>query len=257
MERREQAYYHDSFSEKIRRMNYDVPIYRYFPLNYALALLKSGEMFISQTKLWEDTYENFLTKTKFQWGNLPVTFLPFLSGFYGQCWTLLKETDALWRIYSTDKQGVRVKSRINKLLGASLNEIDSKQFSTRIRIIGQVAYRTEKQINTWMQKQNEGLINDMTLRESLFIKRKEFSHEKEVRLIIHKSINQEDENKGIENPGIKLKIEPNELVEEVTFDPRLGKSDYETYSDVFRSIGYKNKITKSNLYDFKPIILKK
>jgi len=256
MKRQEMAYYHNSFSTVIERKNYNVPIYRYIPIYYLLHLLKNHQLLISQTKLWEDTYENFLTKVKFQWGTTPVSYQGFLSGFYGQCWTLLKETDALWRIYSSDKKGVRIKSRINKLFGISLNEVNYKPFSTRTRIIGQVSYLTKNQINKWIEKQNEGLINDKTFMESLFIKRKEFSHEKEVRLIIHKSIDEEEEAKGIEHTHVRLEIEPNELIEEITFDPRIRKEDFETYKQVIENMGYTKKITKSKLYEFEPLLIK-
>lgn len=257
MKRQEKVYYHNSFSTAIKRRDYDVPIYRYIPIDNLLHLLTNHQMLISQTKLWEDTYENFLTKAKFQWGTTPVSYIGFLPAFYGQCWSLLKETDALWRIYSIDKKGVRIKSRINKLLGISLNEVNYKPFSTRIRIIGQVSYLTKAQINKWIEKQNEKLINDKTLMKSLFIKRKEFSHEKEVRLIIHKNIDKEDEEKGIEHTHIRLEIEPNELIEEITFDPRIRKDTFETYKQVIKNMGYTNKITKSKLFEFEPLIIKK
>lgn len=257
MKRQEKAYYHNSFSPAIERKNYDVPIYRYIPMDYLLHLLTNHQLLISQTKLWEDTYENFLTTAKFQWGTTPVSYRGFLSGFYGQCWTLLKETDALWRIYSGYKKGVRIKSKINKLLGISLNEVNYKPFSTRIRIIGQVSYLTKNQINKWIEKQNIGLINDKTLRESLFIKRKEFSHEKEVRLIIHKNINEEEEAKGIEHTHIQLKIEPNELIDEITFDPRIKEEDFKTCKQIIKNMGYTKMITKSKLYEFEPLLIKK
>lgn len=252
MKQRDNAYYHKSLIS-FKSSDYDVPIYRYIPFDNILHLLKSKELLVSQTKLWEDTYENFLVKAKHHWGFTPVSFHPFLAGFYGQCWTLLKETDALWRIYSNNKKGVRIKSRINKLLKASINEINISPNSTRIRIIGQVSYLTNNQIETWAQQQNNGFINDKILRESLLIKRKEFSHEKEVRLIIHKNIDKEYEVDGIEFPHIRLKIYPNELIEEITFDPRIRETDYETYSHVIKKMGFSNKVTKSKLYEFKPL----
>ncbi|PCJ82774.1 MAG: hypothetical protein COA57_13090 [Flavobacteriales bacterium] len=250
MKRQEKAYYHNSFSTVIESKSYDVPIYRYIPFDYLLHLLRTHYLWVGPTKLWDDTYENFLTKAKFQWDSTPISYLGFLPGFYGQCWTLQKETDALWRIYSHDKKGVRIKSRINKVLGASINEANLKPLSTRIRIIGQIKYLSKNQIKKWIEKQNEKIINDKTLVESLFIKRKEFVHEKEVRLIIHKNIDEEEESKGIEHNHIKLAIEPNELIEEITFDPRLRNEDFKTYKQVVQKMNYTNKITKSKLYEF-------
>jgi hypothetical protein len=243
------CYYHNSFSDKIKERNYDVPIYRYVSLDFVLQMIITGELIIAQTKLWEDSYENFLTKMKFTWGNLPVSFRGFQSCFYGQCWTLTAETDALWRIYSPDKKSVRLKSKINKLLAACISEIDYKDFSTILRLVGPVSYLTSKQINDWVRKQNETLINASTLRESLFIKRREFNHENEVRVIIQKSNSQEEEFNGIQRSFIKTSIDPNQLIDEITFDPRLRNIECDTYTQVLRTIGYNNKINKSKLYD--------
>jgi Protein of unknown function (DUF2971) len=223
---------------------------------YLLHLLSTENLWVSQTKLWDDTYENFLAKAKYYWGITAVSYTEFLPGFYGQCWTLQKETDALWRIYSHDKMGVRIKSRIHKVLGSSLNEINFKHFSTRLRTIGKVRYLNPKEIREWIEDQKSDIINDKTLTESLFIKRKEFIHEKEIRLIIHKNIDREDENRGIEKNHIKLQVQPNELIEEITFDPRLDHDKFITYKKVVERMGFTNRVNKSKLYAFEQPIIK-
>jgi hypothetical protein len=255
MKSQEKAYYYNSFSSRIVEKNYDVPIYRFIPLDRLFQILDNKQLTISQTKLWEDTYENFLTKARFKIGNVFTSLIDFLPAFYGQCWTLQKETDALWRIYSSDKKGIRIRTKIDKLLNSSLNEIDSTPFSTRIRAIGQVTYMSKYQINNWIKIENKKFINAETLLKSLFIKRKEFSHEKEVRLIIHKNINREDELKGIEHSYIALNIEPNDFIEEITFDPRIDDEIFQTYKNVILKMGYKNPINKSKLYEYKRLIV--
>ena len=257
MKPQEKAYYYNSFFSKIVEKNYDVPIYRFIPLDRLFQILDNKQLTISQTKLWEDTYENFLTKARFKIGNISTSLIDFLPAFYGQCWTLQKETDALWRIYSNDKKGIRIKTKIHKLLGSSLNEIDSIHFSTRVRVIGQVSYMTKFQINNWIKTENKKFINAETLLKSLFIKRKEFNHEKEVRLIIHKNINREDELKGIEHKYIQLNIEPNEFIEEITFDPRIDDKVFQTYKNVILKMGFKNPINKSELYKYDRLIVQK
>ncbi|MBP6302811.1 DUF2971 domain-containing protein [Candidatus Curtissbacteria bacterium] len=256
MKREEKACYHKSLGISIEKKGYEVPIYRFIPFDHLLHLLRSENLWISQTKLWDDTYENFLAKARYQWGTTPVSYMGFVPGFYGQCWTLTKETDALWRIYSNNKTGVRIKSTIKKVLGASLNEVDFKPFSTRLRTIGKVRYLNPKEIHEWIEEQNSGLINDKTLTESLFIKRKEFIHEKEVRLIIHKNIDQEEESRGIERNHLQLQVQPNELLEEITFDPRLDDERFKTYKEVIESMGFTNQVNRSNLYRFEQPIIK-
>jgi hypothetical protein len=96
-----------------------------------------------------------------------------------------------------------------------------------------------------------------TYTESLFIKRKEFIHEKEVRLIIHKNIDQEDENRGIEKNHLKLQVQPNELIEEITFDPRLDDERFKTYKEVIEAMRFTNRVNRSRLYRFDQPIIKK
>lgn len=36
--------------------------------------------------------------------------------YYGQCWSLTKDSDAMWRIYSNHKDGVRIKTTVGKLI---------------------------------------------------------------------------------------------------------------------------------------------
>jgi hypothetical protein len=256
MKQERKAYYHSSLGPSIKNKKYRVPIFRFIPFDYLLHLLRTETLWVGQTKLWDDTYENFLAKANYNFGKMNVSYMGFLPGFYGQCWTLQKETDALWRIYSHDKTGVRIKSRIDKVLGISLYEVNFKPFSTRLRAIGKVRYLKPKEIREWIKDNSFDIINANTLTESLFIKRKEFSHEKEIRLIIHKSIDQEDEDSGIERNHIKLQIRANELIDEITFDPRLDDEKFDTYKKVIESMGFTNKVNKSKLYEFEQPIIK-
>ena len=44
----------------------------------------------------------------------------FKENLYGQCWTKTRESDAMWRIYSPNKNGVRIMTTPRKLLTALL-----------------------------------------------------------------------------------------------------------------------------------------
>ena len=247
------TFYHNSFPKSFEEKNFNVPIYRIIPFYRLLEILKTNQLYVSQTIQWEDTYENFLAKSNFKWGKIPITYANFLPCFYGQCWSLSKETDALWRIYSLDKCSVRIKTTICKLLSSSCNEPNYIDFSTKIRIVGKVTYFSKEQLAKWVNNENKGIISEATLRESLFLKRKEFSHEKEVRLVINKTIDREDEFNGLQRKGIILNITSNDFIDEVMFDPRISNTEYETYLYTLKKIGYQNKISKSNLYNFLPL----
>lgn len=80
--------------------------------------------------------------------------------------------------------------------------------------------------------------------KSLFVKRKEFEHENEVRLIRYVENDEYDLSKSV----YKYEINPFEIFEELLFDPRHPDRYFEKDKEILREIGYKGEIQKSNLY---------
>lgn len=227
----------------------DRPIYRFIRFEHFLSMLINKKKWISQTTLWDDVYENFLGKVTFNYGKVPLSNRGYIYNFYGESWTMQNENDALWRIYSNDKKSIRIKSSIRKVIGCCTNEFDVNTESITYCTIGRVKYLTSNKINEWIKSFQNPILGSNVLLESLFIKRKEFEHEKEVRLIVHKKSDQSEESKGILRNHLLLKINLNEVVDEITFDPRLTNEEYFIFKNVIEKLGFKNKIKKSKLYD--------
>jgi hypothetical protein len=101
--------------------DWDAPIYRTYSLEYALALFKSGTNGLVHPSRWDDPFENFFLKNGAvdENGNL-VALDEVHKDFYGQCWTIEEESDALWRIYSQAKGGVCISTTIRKLFESIL-----------------------------------------------------------------------------------------------------------------------------------------
>lgn len=241
-----------SFSTAIIKRGYNVPIYRIIPIDSLFQILKNRQVWIGQTKVWEDVYENFLTKVIQIWGKVPTSNYGFIYNFYGQSWTLQKESDALWRIYSQNQNSVRIKSTIPKVIDLSTNNNDLENSTIRNSDIGQVKYLSKAKIKEWIVDKQMAkplfAIPDFT--ESLFIKRSEFKHEKEVRLVIFKNSDYEEESKGLIPRFIKFDVDPNYLIDEVTFDPRISDEEFQTNMTILEKLGFKNKLNKSTLYGF-------
>lgn len=91
-----------NFKERnvLHGLDLDKPIYKYIPLKYVLQMLKSRQMYFSKVKSWEDTYENFFLKQDFRIDGKMLSADNLAEHVYGQSWTLLAESDAMWRIYS-------------------------------------------------------------------------------------------------------------------------------------------------------------
>ncbi|MCO5238285.1 MAG: DUF2971 domain-containing protein, partial [Chitinophagaceae bacterium] len=197
--------------------------------------------------LWDDPFENFLYKQD----NLGTKrkFNLYRERFYGQCWTLnTAETDALWRIYSPLKNGVRVKTTIEKL-HEGFYDLSHFYPSTHF-FVGKVLYQEEGEIIRFFE--NPLLLEDYLGEssnhtghaQSLFVKRKEFEHENEVRLIRYADESEYDLAKMI----YKYEINPFETFEELIFDPRHPDRYFEKDKAIIRELGYDGEISKSKLY---------
>lgn len=228
------------------------PVYRYMPYQYLIEFLKNGTHWISNINKWEDPYENYFSTCTVidQYGERAsrITF-----PLYGQSWTLKRESDAMWRIYSVlDKtKGELDKSRLGiriKSYPYILQRLPANIFNANLGYLGPVTYISQEDIDSSLSNlQFKNWPEYWNKREdNFFIKRKEFKHEEEFR-IIFSCFNEAD------NGNVYAKISPLELIKEITFDPRLSISDYDKYRKELIELGFPAaSINKSQLYSFQP-----
>jgi len=215
----------------------DKEIYRVMPIHRMLEILDHKELTLVNPERWDDPFENLLLKNaSIMHEGKARDFKPIRDAVYGQCWTLHKETDAMWRIYSRDKQGVKVKTTIRKLIDSL--QLHAGDFARKHCFIGKVKYLIQKDLVEKLKNINISDTSISEVAESLIYKRKEFQHEKEVRLIY-------TQKKG---DVFKFTIDPDNLFDEVIFDPRIGNYLFEAYRDAIQKRGYKHSIRQSVLY---------
>lgn len=209
----------------------DTPIYRIFPLDRFLQTLRRRENVLVRPTKWEDPFEDVLmARTTVQdpsGGLIPLRNLS--DDWYGQCWSLNEETDAMWRIYSSDpnskrdkyrrRAGVKVRTTIRKLfdsLRAHPCPMPSIQF-----FVGKVEYRSEAKIRAMMGGltfadvamggQGDGFAS------LLCVKREAFEHEAEIRLLFQDAPTPKQGAGGL----FRHAVDPAAVFEEVVLDPRL------------------------------------
>jgi len=222
----------------------DMRIYRVFTLERAFDTILNKKLALVRPRFWDDPFENLLYQIplKDADGN-PVSIDGLRNRLYGQCWTRASVSDALWRIYSPYKSGVRVRATARKLLKAIWK--DSDQFASLKYFIGEVTYHSQSTLLTHFQNPNVvSRILDSTARspvKSLLLKRKAFQHEKEVRLVF------QDNQNNIDNV-VFFPIDPNSLFETLLFDPRMDPTTVDTFTAILRQNGFKNSISQSTLY---------
>ncbi len=219
----------------------DKPIYRIMPIHRLLEALQKKQLVLVTPKKWDDPFENALLSAPVKLvGTGEVGAFSAKDAVYGQCWTLHRETDAMWRIYSPDKNGAKVKTTPRKLLEAL--KADNPDFWELRCFVGQVTYLTQAKLLSKLLDINWRDTNGSGIAESLLYKRREFSHEKEVRVIYSGADN------STSSEIHPFKILPNDLFEEVIFDPRMDKELATAYKLAIRAKGFTNRIDRSSLY---------
>lgn len=87
----------------------DEVLYRVLPLKYFFDMVKNKRLYFVDVALWEDTFECLGDNSKIKVDSGEIVEAPqFKGAIYGSCWTKDEENDAMWRIYSPNKDGIRI-----------------------------------------------------------------------------------------------------------------------------------------------------
>jgi hypothetical protein len=220
-------------------------IYRVFNLQRLVELFASGLNTLVKPALWDDPLENYVLRVAMKaFMDRPHSFdFTTKDRFYGQCWSTIEESDALWRIYSPDKSGIKVRTTIGKLLSALRGASHASYgecFIGKVRYIEDDALRQKLQDRFWLASEVVDFHSQAT---SLMFKRTEFQHEQEVRLIYL------NHDQSYMDNIYRHSIEPAMVFEELQFDPRIPLELFEIYKYYFQEkLAYPNAVTRSELY---------
>lgn len=160
----------------------DTPIYKYMPLRYTLAMIQNRQLVLNRINTWEDVYENYILKQDYELQDgTHVDVINQTDGIFGQSWTVKPDSDAMWRIYSQNKDAIRIKTTVGKLFD-TLYVTNRNMADT---YIGRVLYQDQAQIDADVQSLSPmspgDFLHSMVI--GAFVKRIEFNHEEEVRIV--------------------------------------------------------------------------
>ena len=242
--------------------NENAEIFRVLEISRLFDLFESELLWLTAPKLWDDPYENFL---KHIYGisayeeSVRISFEGYSKYLFGQCWTLNEETDAIWRIYSPNKDRVKIKTTIAKLQKQIQKVKDSGFYS----YIGRIIYLPENEI---IKRITDGIKDpfnfhpDSLIRKHYLVKRNTFAYENEVRIMVSLPRPPDNYKNAIyqdhENLDLCYLLLDNavELIDEIVFDPRMPDSLVKAYTLYLRdNFKFNKDIYKSNIYS-KPII---
>ena len=238
-------------------MLWNTPIYQILPERYLECLIKTRKLrFGNVFESWEDPYELFFYKQNILFENSSIhdMMINIAKHHYGQCWSSLRDSDAMWRIYSSDKHSVRIRTTYGRMMDV-LYQVEG--IVGLAPIFGKVQYVEKEDIINWLkltEQKGWGKIIS-SYGESLFLKRKEFIHESEYRFILQEWT----DFQGIPRPvrtQYYLDIDPFDFIEEIALDPRLTPEEVVRMSIPINDyVDNKIPIIQSDLYKFEPVTI--
>ena len=246
----------------IRIPDPDVPIYRIYPLWFLEEALRLRQLVLVPPRLWDDPYEILGQRIAVnewkgdRWSQeFPTQSLPEA---YAQCWSATEESDTLLRAYSRvvkhphfnrntcpGDEGVRVRTTPRRLLTALI--AGTRNAPKGSCFLGSVMYLSEKAVQqdiaNGIGKHGKHMFAVPANRAKLLLlKRTAFAHEAEVRLVY---VRHEVEPTV---PLLRIPINPNDLFDQIAFDPRLVEFERKEREAVMRDLGFAGEIERSQLY---------
>ena len=204
-------------------------VYRITSLERLFALFETKSNVLVSPDLWDDPFENFILKSQHS-----------DRRWFGQCWTRHRASDAMWRIYSKDSEGVRLRSTPQRLCRRIADDLDGFAFIGRVKYLGKdrLVEFARKVIKNrdYLRRSGGGAA------KTLLVKRPAFRHEDEVRLLFYRRY-------GNFNKLFSYSIDPHFLIDQLMLDPRMSiKKAERTAADIRRRTGFQGPIKRSLLY---------
>ena len=239
-------------------------LYKYLPLENALRNLKNKGIWLSKPKEWGDPFEYRFLDAKYVDAKGNERDFPYKEKIFATCLTREPSSEAQWNAYSKDSLAIRFVLD-TKILLEQLS-IFAKKNSFKV-YLGNVEYHNREEIavnnlnKLTFEEETNGTKICKNINDSVFgarlllLKRKDFSYEKEVRLIIIK-------DNSIKADGIYFNYEcdNNALIKNLLVSPKVKDSTFEMLKNYIEkefdlppkidSTGRKQPlIRRSHLYD--------
>lgn len=224
----------------------DAPLFRIYSKHRFLDLLRTRKNALVKPRLWNDPFENFFLRSDVTGPKgEKISIKSLAEDWYGQCWTLNEDTDAMWRIYSHCKNGVKVRTTIRKLFDSFYDGSD--KFADLKFLIGKVQYQTTENIADFMSNVSFYDIASggqaTGFAKLLCVKREAFEYEREVRLLF-----QDLDPKRSKGDAVLFDFDVNAMCEDVVIDPRFDEGQVAAFKDEIAAVGCTLPISQSSLY---------
>jgi hypothetical protein len=222
---------------KHRALTDDTQLYRYMGLSQFLSFVETKQTYITSIRRWQDTWEApvFQIPVQRDDGELEYPFWAMAEDLSGQSWSLHPESDALWRVYSPQEEGLVIQTTVERF---------DLMSGIRFGLLAPVVYfenLLDGLTTIARDKEYDGPF------QGGFLKRKAFEHEVEVRLV---TLNSERclGKRYKDCIHITVALDPLEFIEGITVDPRAEDWYVATLQKYCERAGFEIVPTKSELY---------
>lgn len=221
-----------------KNLEHNTKIYRYMSLKQFMHFIENDKTYFTRISSGDDTWEAPTIKLPTQFENGQVEMPQYSAGMdlFAQCWTSKEESDAMWRIYSTSKDGIRI--------GTTVKKFELLQ-GTNHYVIERIFYYKELMEGLEYCQKPSSIMK--IIRDGL-IKRDAFSHEEEVRIITLNQPRFLDNILDDKENYLELDLNAKDFIEEITVDPRAEEYYVETIKSYCRRVGLEVIPKKSDLY---------
>ena len=204
-------------------------LYRVIRFEHLIDLFQTSRFHLSSPNSWEDPFEQFWSKVIFK--NLGSQD-KFLDKIFGSCFTLQARSDAMWKIYSQNCNGVRIKIRFDELV-RQVNQ--TPELRDAKVILGEVNYFSDAKLvsvaNHLIRDRELLLSGDEPCSAHAWLhKRIAFQHERELRLLAILPA-------GPSAVGsTQISVDPHSLISSIHIDPRASPEAFKIAKDEIRRL---------------------
>jgi len=228
-------------------------VYRFMTVQKARDLFENKWFVLVKPSAWIDPFENFISKVIFKKGKQEKK-IEYLGNVYGICLTLGTETNLMWDAYTPSRNGIRLTFDLSKLESELKNQ---NEFPRNNFIFDKVNYVPYNDFISKLSDDNEllKLYNNQNknILKYLFEKRREYSDEKEYRILFDAN-NTAHIGKNI----LKIPVDPLHIIEGIRFDPKMPDSECEALRQYFKRQGLDGRTIKRSLlykYEIKKTVI--
>jgi hypothetical protein len=181
----------DRLNKNLLNLAPETPLFRITKLQFLLADMEKKVVTLPRIIEWDDPHEAayFNRKVLFE-GQAQLSLSSPARDWFGQCWTICPESDAMWRIYNLHLDSVRIGTTAGELLQAvTASAVEQRpafeKWAANSLFMGRVDYHGAASMQAKMMTPVRDVLDPSAggLAKMLMQKRDEFSHEREVRFL--------------------------------------------------------------------------